>query len=539
MSSAVQHNTTSRVWAILPAVLLAIAGIAAYLTISANVVMNGHLTFEEVNPLIKGWWYITGALGVFGNGDTASTLPGYPLALGALEKAVGLSITSARVAMVALGLVNGALLYLLCRRLTANTLASAAAVFLFLGSPATAYSFSTATPVAFVALLFLLSLWVMLLSLGRPRVVFTILMGLLLAALILTDAAMWIPSLLLGAIFIAAVGRQRLVHSAILLATVTAALGAVIAILPDRFLTYLLSQPLPLLILNGLSMTPIGAGAAPQFTLANFVQNIVDGAFLPYAGTITLCVILLALTIRGPRILWAIPLYFVAALAAIAVFTVPGCETCAATAPSQLMALGALGAAISLALLSRWRRQKRGTGAPVIIGFATIALALNCFASGLATQETLRFFPAEAVKQARPAAEQQDISALMRVVGENIPGTERVLLLHNAPGVPYAVHMAGRRFSAVSINPMRALRALPPTQSTSQREALLALIERNGGWSGETLRRWVDREYDVIVLQDGLLALDPATTETLTTEFEIVTVTDFRGVRLTIYKRKA
>ncbi|MBL8645209.1 MAG: hypothetical protein JNK21_14855 [Rhodospirillaceae bacterium] len=536
--SNTQAAASPRTPHLVPALILLAAGLGAYAAVALNAIVNGRLDFEEIGFLIKGWWYITGALQPFGSGDTATALPGYAYALGAAQKMFGLSITTARSAMVGLGLINGVLLFLLCRKLTANTLASAAAVFVFLGSPATSYSFSTATPAAFVAFLHLLGLWLVLLSLGRSKPLFTVLMGAVLAAIALTSADMWLPAVFLGIVYIGGVGRARFAHTAILIVTVAALIAAAVYALPDAFTTYLLSQPLPLLALNALGMTPLGAPALPTFGLVRMVEDAINGVLLPYSGTIVLCIVLFVLTLKGPRLLWAIPFYLAASLISLVVFRAASCDTCVIISANQVMAAGGVAAAVALAFLARWRRQKQGTGTPFIIGGATLALALNCFGPVAATRPELFFFPAEMVKQARPAAELQDVTALMRVIGENIPGTERVLMLHKVPGVPYAMHMAGRRFAAVSINPLASLKPLPANATGPQREALLALTERTGGWSGETLRRWVEREYDVIILQDGLLALDMTTRENLSTAFAEAAVTDFRGAKLTIYRRK-
>ncbi len=524
---------------LIPAIILLIAGLGAYAAVASNAIMNGHLDFEEVGFVIKSWWYITGAVEPFGNGDTATMLPGYAYALGALQKFVGLSIVNARIAMVVLGVINGGLLFYLCRKLTANTLAAAAATFIYLGTPAVSYSFSTASPNAFVAFVFLLGIWLLMLSLGRSKPPFTVLMGLVLAVLVLTSSSMWIAAALLAILLVAAVGRAHLMHAAILIATTTALIAGAIYTLPEPFTAYLLHQPPAAFVMNLLGTPPVGAPVWAEWSMMRLAQDAIDGVLFPYSGLIFMCVLMFGLTLSGPYILWVIPYYLAFALIGIVVLRTPGCETCATTTSTQVIALGGFATAVALAFLSRWRRQNQGARSPLMISVATIALALNCFAPALAMQDSMRFFPVEMFKQPRPAAEMQDVTALMRVIGENIPGNETVLLLHKLPGLPYAMHMAGRRFAAVSINPMAELRSVPANLTGAQREATLAMLERNGNWSSETLRRWIERDYDMVVLQEGLLALDEATSTALNTSFEVITTTDFRGAKLIIYKRKS
>ncbi|MBL8631404.1 MAG: hypothetical protein JNM81_17345 [Rhodospirillaceae bacterium] len=521
----------------IPAIILLIAGLGAYAAVAFNAVMNGRLDFEEIGSLIKGWWYITGTLQPFGNGDTATMLPAYPYALGALQKFAGLSITNVRFAMVGLGIINGILLFYLCRKLTANTLAAAAAAFIYLGSPATSYSFSTATPIAFAGFVFLLGVWLLMLSLGRHKPLFTVLMGVVLATLTFTASSMWIAVVLLALVHIAAVGRARLLHAVLLIVVTAGLIGGAVYTLPEPFTTYLLQQPPAVMVLKLLGQPYTALPVLADMSLERLAQDAIDAVLFPYSGTILMCVLMFGLTLSGPHILWVIPYYLAFTLIGIVVLRAPGCETCAATTSSQVISLGGLATAVALAFLSRWRRQQSGAGSPLVVTTATIALALNCFAPALAMQDSMRFFPVEMFKQPRPAAEMQDVNALMRVIGEHVPGNELVLLLHRVPGLPYAVHMAGRRFEPVSINPMTELRSVPATLTGQQREATLASLERSGHWSGETLRRWIERDYDMIILQDNLLVLDDATTAALGS-FDAVAVADFRGVKLTIYKRK-
>lgn len=524
--------------AALPSLIIILAGLGAYASVASTTVVNGLLNFDEVAYIVKAWWYISGVVMPFSASDASPVMPVYPYALGALQKFIGLSAETARIAMAALGVLNGVLLFLLCRKLTANALASAAAVLIFLGSPATSYSFTIATPIAVVSFLHLSALWFLVLGLGRPRWWLTIAMGVVLTAMSLSSSDMLIPSLMLAGLFIAASGRGRALQALILIATIAALMVGAVYLLPDPFTAFLLSQPIPLLILNLAGLAPVGAPAMPSYDAVRISQDLIEGAVLPYGGTILLCLILFVLTLKGPRVLWVIPFYFITALLALMVFRTPGCEACVATAPSQIIAMGAIGAAMALAFLARRRRQNNGSGGPVIIGGAAFALALNTFGPSFAMREPLQFFPAEMVKQARPAAEQQEINALMRVVGENVPGTERVLILHKLPSLPYAVHMAGRRFPAISLNPLAGLRSLPASVTGTNRETMLAVIERTGGWTGETLRRWIERDYDTIILQENILALDAASTETLGTEFDVIATTDFRGAKLLFYKRK-
>jgi len=526
-NAAASSSPSSSQWLAAGFVLAAAA--AAYAAVTSNALSNARLEFEEVGYLVKAWWYVTGALTPFGAGDALPTMPVFPFALGMAQTQIGLSVEAARIAMIVIGVANAIILYLLCRKLTANVLASAAAVLIFIATPATAYSFTATGPVGLVSLLHLAAVWIIVLSVGRPKLWLSALMGATLALIVLTSFDMALPAALLLGVFMAAAGSARWLHGAAVAAVIAAALGAAVTLLPEQFAAFLLKEPLTALV----------TGAA-DFNLMGIGVNAYEGVLLPYGGTILLCLLLVPLTLAGPRALWIVPIYVLLALAAITVLRAPGCAVCAATAPSQISAVAALGAAMTLAFLARVARQKNLSSAPLAVGGVFLALALNTFGPVLAGSEVLRSFPAEVLKQPRPAAERQDVAALMRFIGQNVAaGGEPMLLLHDMASIPYAVHMAGRRFPSVSLNPAAAQRTLATTLSGPRREAALAAIENSGLWTAETLRRWVERDYDLILWQEGAVAKDQMVAALLETGFETVAETDYRGSRLILYRRKS
>jgi hypothetical protein len=518
----------------LPVAFVALSAAAAYAAVASNALVNARLEADEVGWLVKAWWYISGAVAPYTSADSAPTLPLFPFGLGALQTLIGLDVTSARSAMIVIGVANAVVLFLLCRKLTGNVLASAAAVLVFAGSPSTSFSFSTTSPIGVVSLLHLAAIWLVVLSVGRPALWRSLLLGLILSAILLLSAEMVVPVLALFVVFMAAVGKARWGQGALVVAAVGLIIGAFVALLPEQFTTVLLAQPLPAFVRD-----LIGMGAPVNLDAVRLAQDLWEGVVLPYGGTLLLCILLIALTWQGPRVLWVVPIYTMIALFGLSVFRAPGCEACAATAPSQVSAVAALGAAMTLAFLARLARQYKLAGTPLVIGGAFAALALNTFAPLMATREALHSFPAAMLMQSRAGAEQEDVAALMRFVGQNVPtSSEPILLIHRLPALPYAVHMAGRRLPAVSLNPTASLRAAPAAATGARREAALAAIERSGNWTGETLRRWVERDYDMIIWQDGALSVDAATAELLSTNFEAAATTDYRGAKLTLYKRK-
>ena len=264
----------------LPVGFVLLAALAAYTAVASNAITNAALGFEEVGYLIKAWWYITGAVMPFSATDAAPTLPLFPFSLGALQTQIGLTAPAARIAMVLIGLLNAVLLYSLCRKLTANSLASAAAVLIFIGSPATAYSFTVVSPIALTSLLVISALWLLVFRVGRPKVWRSVAMGLILTAIMMLNIDMALPALFLLIVFMAAVGSGRWVHGAIAIAVIAMIIGVCVFALPDQFSVFLLHHPIiaPLLDLAGLGqMTP----AVTNFNMSRIAEDAFEGVLLP------------------------------------------------------------------------------------------------------------------------------------------------------------------------------------------------------------------------------------------------------------------
>src|SRR4051812_23801504 len=169
----------------LPASLLLLATIAVYGAVAGKVLLHGQTFTEEVTALIKSWWYVSGVVRPYTATDATWTMPGYFYVLGAWQELAGIGPLGARALSIGLGVVNGVLLFLICRRLTANTVAAAAGVFIFLATPATVFYFASATPAALASVLHLAAIWLIVAHLGRPRLWATVAMALLCVAMVL------------------------------------------------------------------------------------------------------------------------------------------------------------------------------------------------------------------------------------------------------------------------------------------------------------------------------------------------------------------
>src|SRR5262249_8149007 len=128
----------------LPAVVLLLGLLAVYTVVGGLTLLHGQSFPEEVAALIRSWWYAgpTAAVRPYSAADATWSMPLYLYQLGFWQKLAGIGPLPGRILSMAIGLLDGLLLFLICKRLTANTTASAAAAFIFLATPATAFAFN-------------------------------------------------------------------------------------------------------------------------------------------------------------------------------------------------------------------------------------------------------------------------------------------------------------------------------------------------------------------------------------------------------------
>ena len=90
-----------------------------------------------------------------------------------------------------------------------------------------------------------------------------------------------------------------------------------------------------------------------------------------------------------------------------------------------------------------------------------------------------------------------------------------------------------------SFDPAASHRTLNTRLPAARRESVQAAIEDESLWTDETLRRWIDRDYDVIVLQQDSSIDQTALRATIAAKFDLAGTTRYREHDISLYKRKA
>jgi len=538
-----------------PAALLGLSAIALYGVITVFALFHGQTFAAEVSALVRGWWYALGLARPYAGTDLPTAMPLYFYEIGYWQRLVGQGHVAGRALSIVLGAASGVLLFSICRRLTANTAVAAAAVFIFLATPSTSYFFATATSAATVAVLHLLAVWIIVISMGRPRAYMSALMGLVCAALYFLRQDMALGVVVLIPLYIAAVGRGRALQALIVLGVLAVTAALVIAAFPAKF--HLIALKLPLIggalgdagllgpdytLLSRGTHGPSGLGAALEISnLQGFLESFV----LPNLGTIAFAVALFAAAAGPLKVLWIAPLYFLwLAFTHYVDFSAKAlCETCMLPATPTFAAVGALAAALTLAMSGRMAKRSSLSAGTIVAGGAVIAVALNAFAPMLAAHPQAKSFPAPMLNGLNAPAELTYLPALTAWAAAEIKSKDSVLVLHglgrtDVAALPYAVVAAGHRLAPVSLDLAEKRRTINQSLVGDMRESVRAAVEADGLWSEEILRRWIARDYNVILLQDDTSVNVAAIKKEIETRFDQTGQTRYRGSDILLFTRK-
>ena len=542
-----------------PAGLLLLGILAVYGVLGGQTLLHGQSLPEEIAALIRSWWYVgadgAGAVRPYTAADSTWSMPLYFYQLGWWQKLAGLGPMPARLLSLVIGALDGILLFLICKRLTANTVASAAAAFVFLATPATVFAFATATPAASIALLHLAAVWLIVAHIGRPQVWASVAMGVLLTALYFYRQDMILAVIVLLPLYVIAVGRaKRWLHAAITVAAMALTAAAILFLVHGKLGTYAMRLPViyPLIErIGGISPNFLlidrgTSGANPMiFSLARIrFMDVFEGFVLPYSGTILATCALFVLAGRGLRVLWIPALYFLW-LAAAHILGAPGfCTGCATSYAPAFAGIGALAAGLAFALLARTAKDKALPPPVAIISAAVVAVGLNTFMPALATTPGYHMYPAPLMGEITTVDERADTVALARWIASLTPQPEPILAVHSLgktrlPALPWAVFLAGHPMPVQSFDPPATRRVINPRLPAAQREGVQAAIEDESLWTDDTLRRWIERDYDLIVFQHDSSLNQAALLGSITARFDLAGTTRYREQDISLYKRKA
>ena len=275
---------------------------------------------DEVTYLIKSWTYVTGTVAPYSDQDPTWYMPLYFYELGLWQKLLEPGLWQGRLLSAILGALNGLLIVEIVRRITGNLVAGALAAAVFLSIPAVTFYFGTATPIATVSLLVLVSVWLVITGLGRAALWRSLCLGILLSVLYFYRQNMVLVIVAIAPLYILGLRQSRLLHSTVVLIGMFAVAAPLILFFPDRLISYAMRLPVvtpvladlglikdPLLLIEASTVADMGLGLA--FTKIAW-PDIVDAFVLPYAGLILTSVTVFFLATGKLRVLTLAPVLF-------------------------------------------------------------------------------------------------------------------------------------------------------------------------------------------------------------------------------------
>ncbi len=542
-----------RLW---PAILAAAA--VFYAAFGAYAVVRGRTWSDEVTYVAKSWWYAQGLVAPYSDADATWYMPLYFSLLGAVQSWFGPGLITGRVLSLVLGALSGGALFACCRKLTGNRPAAALAVLVYALAPATAYYFATATPLAAVSLLLMTGVWLTLngrdlpASRGWIAPANSAALGVLFALLFFFRQNMILAIVALAPAYVLMVRERRTLHAAILAAAAAATSALIVWMFPERLGEYAVRLPglTPVLLFAGLlperfelilasTASPLSLAFEPRRIAAG---DIVNAFLLPYTGTAAAAAAALVLARKTPlRLLAPMLFFFLAATHYLG--SVGYCPTCILTYTNYFVGLGALAAGCAFAVL--WARHERRQRDPFagVLPAVTAVVFLNVFASGAvrssdpAVAEGLTGFPAPMLRQTQANSEAHDMAVLAREIDAALPRGKPVLVLHNLPSITYAAFRSGRVLPPQSLNLWQSYREVGRGVAGDQRAAVVRALEAESLWTDDTLARWLARDYDAVVYQEGL-SPRPMLEQVLAQDFDVAKRVDYRGWKLGLYVRR-
>jgi hypothetical protein len=239
-------------------VALLVAALAGWLVLSVIAVMRQGTWADEVNYVLKSWWYVTGAVKPYSAEDATWYQPLIFYTVGAWQRIAGHGLVASRSLTMLITGGNIALLVWLLRRLGCGVWPISAAIVIFALTEDSVFYFSSVSPYALAIFLQLLALHLLLSMNGTASLKYALALGAALtAAYLLRINLVFFIALALAVAWVRA-GKDRW-RVYICSAAIVAVTWSVLALLWGRRFIYI-SMWLP-----GVTDWLVHAGVLPDF----------------------------------------------------------------------------------------------------------------------------------------------------------------------------------------------------------------------------------------------------------------------------------
>ena len=531
-----------------PAAIL-VAAYTLYAAMAAYGVIYGRTWIDEITYVIKSWWYVTGAARPYSDADATWYMPLYFYQLGWAQQVFGQGHIAGRAMSAVMGGLGGGLVFLICRRLALTGPVAALGVALFLLNPTTAYYFTTATPIATVALLLLLAVWLVQRASGTTPPALSFGLGVLFGVLYFYRQNMILALVVLAPLYLWHVRKRWALHTALLVLGVTLVAAVLLLLFPAKLALYAIRLPLVTPLLQEMGLLPDNLRLIQEATESRYSLSLdparlswrdpVNAFLLPFLGTNLLALAVFALC-RSERFLMLVPGFYFFLAASHYLGSAGYCPACILTYTSYFVGLGAVAAALTVDAL--WRKSQRVL-APAALGL--VALTLNISGPALAVNDgsgapsLWKNFPLPLVSRNNGLADLVVTERLAGIVAMAAPDAKRVLVLDDQPQLAYAVARAGRTLPVQGFNLCQSYRRLRPGLSEAEKARVIRILAAESLWTDAMLVSWLDDPTTAaVLLQPDAAALPPEARLRLNGNFRLTANVVVLGRTVGIYLRQ-
>ncbi len=497
-----------------------VAAYVLYAVLCAYGVIYGRTWIDEITYVVKSWWYVTGAEKPYSDADATWYMPLYFYQLGWAQQIFGHGHTAGRVMSAVMGAASGGLVFAVCRRMAIAAPTAALGTALFLLTPTTAYYFTTATPIATVAFLLLLAVWVVQRASQTSKPALSFGLGVLFAVLYFYRQNMILALAVLAPLYLWQVKGRRALHAGMLVLGAVSAAAPLLALFPAKLVLYAIRLPLVTPLLHQMGLLPDTLRLIQDATESRYSlgfdparlswRDVVNAFWLPFLGTNLLALMVFALY-RSERFLMLVPGFYFFLAATHYLGSAGYCPACVLTYTSYFVGIGAVAAA--LAVDAVWRKAGGRVIAPIALGLAAVvfntagtALAVN---DGSGSPSPWKNFPLPLVSRNNGLADVVVTERLAGLVGTAMPAARRVLVLDDQPQLAYAVARTGRTLPVQGFNLRQSYRRLRSTLSDAEKAEVIRILAAESLWTDEMLVSWLaDPATGAILLQPGAVELN-------------------------------
>ncbi len=508
-----------------------IAAYAIYTAMCAYGVIYGRTWIDEITYVIKSWWYVTGAEKPYSDADATWYMPLYFYQLGWAQEIFGRGHITGRVMSAILGAGAGGLVFVICRRMALAAPVAALGTALFLLTPTTAYYFTTATPIATVAFLLLLAVYLVQRASEAQPLALSLGLGVLFGVLYFYRQNMILALVVLGPLYLWHIGKRWPWHAVLVLLGMALVAVPILTVFPAKLALYAIRLPLVTPVLHRIGLLPDTLRLIQEATESRYTLDInlaglswrdpLNAFLLPFLGTNLLALAVFALY-RSERLLMLVPAFYFFLAAAHYLGSAGYCPACILTYTSYFIGIGALAAALAIDALLR----ARGPLIPAALGIA--ALAFNALGPALAAKDAAgapslwRNFPLPLLQPNNGQPDIVETERLAGFVGMAVPAARRVLVLDDQPQLAYAVARSGRTLPVQGFNLRQSYRRLRANLSEAEKAEVTRILEAESLWTDATLVSWLgDPAIGAVMLQPNAVTLSPEARQRLDKKFRL------------------